>query len=97
MYFYYALSTVGISFPGKFLITYSQITQFLVGDPVAISYLFIANCQRDPNFSETRTPERHWYQNQKVATFATTIYVFALVFLFADFAKKTYGGKKKSA
>jgi len=94
MYFYYALSTLQISFPGKFLITYAQITQFLVGVPTALTTLYIKNCQRDPTFADTRTPEGHWYENQRLAIAGSAVYVSALVFLFVDFAKRTYGPKK---
>jgi hypothetical protein len=96
MYFYYALSTLRISFPGKFVITYAQITQFLVGVPTALTTLVIKNCQRDPTFAETRSANGHLWENQRFAIAFSAVYVSALVYLFVDFAKRTYG-KKKSA
>lgn len=90
MYTYYTASTFGIRFPFKFLITYSQITQFLIGDPLAALYLFIPGCiTRDG-------PELPWYKNERWSDTYTIVYVAALVILFADFAKKSYSDKGKA-
>lgn len=44
MYFYYACTTIGIHPPGKQWITRLQITQFIVGGSLAVSYLVLPGC-----------------------------------------------------
>ncbi|KAI9027793.1 ELO family [Hyaloraphidium curvatum] len=91
MYTYYTASTFGFRFPFKSLITYSQITQFLVGDPLAISYLLIPGCIKHDS------PDLPWYRNERWSDTYTIVYVAALVVLFADFAKKSYSKKGAKA
>jgi hypothetical protein len=91
MYFYYTASTLKIKVPYKFLITYSQITQFCIGDPLAALYLFIPGCiKRDG-------AELPWYKNERWSDTYTIVYVAALVVLFSDFAKKSYSAKPGKA
>ena len=89
MYTYYTASTFGIRFPFKALITYSQITQFLIGDPLASLYLLIPGCLANSG------SELPWYKNAWYGNLFTIVYVAALVVLFADFAKKSYSAKGK--
>lgn len=81
MYSYYAITSIGYTPPGKQYLTRMQITQFLIGTPLAISYLFVNNC--------LITPET------KLATYINVSYLLPLTYLFVDFAKKTYGGSHR--
>ncbi|KAF7723873.1 hypothetical protein EC973_001545 [Apophysomyces ossiformis] len=83
MYLYYAMTCVGIHPPGKRYITSMQITQFLVGMSLAISYLFIPSCLVTPG--------------QKFAVGINVGYLLPLTYLFVDFARKTYGKRKAAA
>ncbi|KAK9708245.1 hypothetical protein K7432_009760 [Basidiobolus ranarum] len=83
MYFYYMLTCLGYSPPGKKYLTTMQITQFVIGISIAISYLFVDDCL-------TSTGSR-------VAVYLNASYVIPLTFLFKNFAKKTYGAKSKSS
>jgi hypothetical protein len=76
MYTYYALTSVGIHPPGKKYITTMQITQFVVGVSVGISYFVIPECLTS------------W--GQKFALGTTILYLMPLTYLFVDFARKTY-------
>lgn len=92
MYTYYTASALKIPFPFKSLITSSQITQFLIGDPLAALYLIIPGCIKNEG------PEKKWYENERWADTYTIVYVAALVLLFADFYRKSYtkkDGKKE--
>ncbi|KAI7870191.1 ELO family [Spinellus fusiger] len=80
MYLYYAMTCVGIHPPGKRYLTSIQITQFLVGKSLAISYLFFPSCIRTPG--------------QKFAVAVNVGYLLPLTYLFVDFARKTYGNRK---
>lgn len=81
MYAYYAATSIGLHPPGKQYLTSMQITQFLVGTTLAISYLFVDGCHSTPG--------------AKLATWINVSYLFPLTYLFVDFAKKMYGGKGK--
>ncbi|KAF9154683.1 hypothetical protein BG015_000211 [Linnemannia schmuckeri] len=81
MYAYYAATSVGLHPPGKKYLTSMQITQFLVGMTIAVSYLFIPGCIRTPG--------------AQMAVWINVGYLFPLTYLFVDFAKRTYS--KRSA
>ncbi|ORY06594.1 fatty acid elongase [Basidiobolus meristosporus CBS 931.73] len=81
MYFYYILTCLGYSPPGKKYLTSMQITQFVIGISLALSYLFVDDC--------LTSDEGRW------AVYLNASYVIPLTFLFKDFAKRTYGKKSK--
>ncbi|KAI8137764.1 ELO family [Fennellomyces sp. T-0311] len=77
MYCYYAATSVGLHPPGKRYLTSIQITQFLVGMSLAISYLFVPSCIGTPG--------------QRFAVSINVGYLLPLTYLFVDFARRTYG------
>ncbi|PVU99407.1 hypothetical protein BB559_000729 [Furculomyces boomerangus] len=79
MYCYYTLTTLGFTPPGKKYITSMQITQFIIGIVYATYYVFSPVCGN---------------KYQRYATMINIIYVLPLIYLFVDFALKTYGPKK---
>ena len=80
MYAYYAATCVGLSPPGKQYLTLMQIIQFLIGTPLAISYLFVDDCLRT--------------DTARYATYINVAYLLPLTALFINFAIHTYGNKK---
>ncbi|KAG0048742.1 hypothetical protein BGZ83_006345 [Gryganskiella cystojenkinii] len=82
MYAYYAATSIGLHPPGKKYLTSMQITQFLVGMTIAVSYLFIPGC----------VPTH----GAQLSVWMNVAYLFPLTYLFVDFAKKTYS-KRGSA
>jgi|SRR4051812_33896631 hypothetical protein len=82
MYAYYAATSVGLSPPGKQYLTSMQIIQFLIGTPLAISYLFVDDCLRT--------------DTARYATYINVAYLLPLTALFINFAVNMYGGSKKS-
>ncbi|KAF9179866.1 hypothetical protein BGZ51_006470 [Haplosporangium sp. Z 767] len=76
MYAYYAFTSIGFHPPGKKYLTSMQITQFLVGITIAVSYLFVPGCIRTPG--------------AQMAVWINVGYLFPLTYLFVDFAKRTY-------
>ncbi|CAO3635641.1 unnamed protein product [Mucor hiemalis] len=83
MYMYYAMTSIGLHPPGKRYLTSMQISQFLVGMSVAISYAVIPNCLKTPG--------------QLFAVSVNLAYLLPLTYLFVDFARKTYGKRKTAA
>ncbi|CAB4404932.1 unnamed protein product [Rhizophagus irregularis] len=79
MYAYYAATCIGLSPPGKQYLTTMQITQFLIGTPLAISYLFVNDCLRT--------------DTARYATYLNVAYLLPLTALFINFAVNTYGRK----
>ncbi|KAI9230548.1 MAG: fatty acid elongase [Piptocephalis tieghemiana] len=78
MYFYYMFTALGIYIPGKQYLTRLQITQFLVGISLALSYIVFPKCL---------TP------TQKTAVWGDVLYLLPLIYLFVDFARRTYGAR----
>ncbi|KAF9897341.1 hypothetical protein BX616_005764, partial [Lobosporangium transversale] len=76
MYCYYACTSIGIHPPGKKYLTSMQITQFLIGTPLAMSYLLVPRCVTTPG--------------AQMAVWINVGYLFPLTYLFVDFAKRTY-------
>ncbi|KAI9323096.1 ELO family [Dichotomocladium elegans] len=83
MYCYYAATSIGLHPPGKRYLTSIQITQFLVGMSLAVSYLFVPNCLDTPG--------------QRFATSINVAYLLPLTYLFVDFARRTYTKRFNSA
>ena len=83
MYAYYAATSVGLHPPGKKYLTSMQITQFLVGITIAVSYLFVPGCIRTPG--------------AQMAVWINVGYLFPLTYLFVDFAKRTYSKRGAAA
>jgi hypothetical protein len=77
-----ACTSIGLHPPGKKYLTSMQITQFLVGMTIAVSYLFVPGCIRTPG--------------AQMAVWINIGYLFPLTYLFVDFAKRTYS-KRRSA
>jgi len=80
MYFYYAMSSVGVRIPGKFIITQLQILQFIFGISVGSLHFYYGECMP---MTDVVT---HWYN---------LIYVFCVLLLFLDFYRTTYQQKNK--
>ena len=82
MYFYYAMSSINIKIPGKFIITQAQMIQFVIGNSFALIQIFgYGQCMR-------------W--EDKATIWYHIIYTSLLLLLFRQFYQKTYK-KKKSA
>ncbi|KAI8149830.1 fatty acid elongase [Fennellomyces sp. T-0311] len=82
MYTYYALTGLGIHPPGKKYITTLQITQFLLGMTIAVTYLLVPGCSSRPG---------------EIFTLRLNLtYLMPLTLLFLDFARKTYGRRTVS-
>lgn len=75
MYFYYLMTTLKIQPPGKQIITYLQMTQFVVGNSIALYTLSIDGCMN---------------QFQKYSCWFNLAYVTPLLYFFAQFAKRAY-------
>lgn len=75
MYGYYISATLGYSLPGKKYITYLQIGQFIVGITTTCLYLAYPQCHSP---------------GQKLSIFFNLSYVAPLLYLFYQFAKKSY-------
>ncbi|RKP12858.1 ELO family [Piptocephalis cylindrospora] len=82
MYFYYMFTALGVYIPGKQYLTRLQITQFLVGTSLALSYIAVPKCL---------TP------TQKIAVWGDVLYLLPLIYLFFDFARRTYGAHGNKA
>ncbi|KCZ79069.1 hypothetical protein H312_03547 [Anncaliia algerae PRA339] len=86
MYLYYAATTVGIKSKLKFLLTYLQIAQFVIGFILGVIFMICGDI-----FSSD--PEVRKFQ---MAAGAINLgYVAFLYVLFMRFAKQTYGKEKK--
>ncbi|KAF9348710.1 hypothetical protein BGX26_012888 [Mortierella sp. AD094] len=82
MYCYYACTSIGLHPPGKKYLTSMQITQFLVGMTVALTYLVVPGC----------TP-----RGAQTAVWVNVAYLFLLTYIFVDFAKRTYSKRGASS
>lgn len=82
MYAYYAATCIGLSPPGKQYLTTIQITQFLIGTPLATSYLFVSDCLKT--------------DLARFATYLNVAYLIPLLALFINFAVNTYGHGHKN-
>ncbi|CAG8564734.1 841_t:CDS:2 [Paraglomus occultum] len=76
MYFYYALTSVGFSPPGKQYLTTAQILQFTVGSTLSFTYFIIPGCMN---------------AGERFSAVVTLAYVGPLLYLFLQFAFRTYG------
>ncbi|KAJ3268416.1 hypothetical protein HK104_005375 [Borealophlyctis nickersoniae] len=85
MYFYYTLTTLSIQPPGKQYLTRMQISQFLIGGSVSVSYVLIPGCLKREKGMET------W---ERWAYTVAIGYLVPLTVLFVDFARRAYGGRK---
>ncbi|KAJ2855648.1 hypothetical protein GGI22_004063 [Coemansia erecta] len=75
MYTYYALTALGFNPPGKQYLTSLQIFQFLFGQATVIVYFLIPGCLKPA---------------QRIWPLIMTAYLLPLIYLFAQFFKKTY-------
>jgi hypothetical protein len=81
MYFYYASSTLGLQFSGKFIITILQMVQFLTGNSLVTAQLLLWHkCMR---------------LEDKICIVYHVVYTSVLFYMFYQFYKQSY--KKKSA
>jgi hypothetical protein len=69
------MTTLKIQPPGKQIITYLQMTQFVVGNSIALYTLSIDGCMN---------------QFQKYSCWFNLAYVTPLLYFFAQFAKRAY-------
>ncbi|KAJ3190784.1 hypothetical protein HK101_008358 [Irineochytrium annulatum] len=92
MYFYYALTTLGLHPPrrAKKMLTTMQISQFLVGGTMALSYVLIPGCLKHAGGAE----DAGW---EGLAYGSTIGYLVPLTWLFVDFARRTYANMSKKA
>lgn len=101
MYYYFTLTCLGYRPKWKRHLTTMQITQFLVGNVLGIAYLIIPDCHNwDSNFRENVLHHKVFgtYHASIVFTFIFNFcFVGALILLFNDFARRTYGQKKAAA
>lgn len=100
MYFYYTLTCFGYQPRWKRLMTYLQITQFLIGLPMAAAYLTVPGCvpqQAHPKDSLARLLGVSGYASQVSALGFTFSYVAYLIVLFVDFARRAYFSKPATA
>ena len=82
MYFYYAMSSINIRLPGKFIITQAQMIQFVIGNSFGFIQIFgYGQCMR---YEDKATI---WYH---------VIYTSCLLILFRAFYVKSYSKKKKT-
>lgn len=84
MYFYYALTVLGVRPPFKQLITQLQIAQFLLGN--VMGFFFVKNSEA---YSKDLVTKRF----QVAAFFGNFGYVLVLIILFLRFQRETYGRK----
>merc|ERR1712080_102272 len=87
MYIYYGLSTLGIKFKYKRLITNMQMIQFVTGVSILMAHVYLSN-----PFSEK--PELR--KIQKLTLWFNASYVIVLYILFHIFSKRTYSKKVKT-
>ena len=81
MYFYYAMSSINIRLPGKFIITQAQMIQFITGNIIALIQIFgYGECMRFEDKSVI------WYH---------ILYTSCLFLLFSTFYVENYSKKKK--
>lgn len=87
MYTYYCLTCLGYQPSWKQLLTRMQIGQFIIGLTLGLLTAFVPGCI---DYSSEKGKAQYW------AIVINMVYVTALVFLFNNFAKKTYANKAKS-
>jgi hypothetical protein len=80
MYSYYTLAAFGYQSPLKNYLTQAQIIQFILGIAITLSAHFIDSCQNEA---------------QSFVLAAIQVYAAVLIYLFYQFYKSTYSGKKK--
>lgn len=85
MYLYYAATSVGIKSKLKFMITYLQIAQFVIGFILGVFFMVYGDI-----FSKELALKRF----QMATGIINLSYVAGLYVLFMRFAKETYGKKK---
>ncbi|PJF17127.1 Elongation of fatty acids protein [Paramicrosporidium saccamoebae] len=99
MYFYYTLTCFGYQPKWKRLMTYMQLTQFFVGLPLAVSYLLVPGCvpiQAHPKDNLAHVLGINGYWSHVVSLAFSFSYVFYLIILFLDFARRTYFSGRQS-
>jgi hypothetical protein len=79
MYFYYAMTTIGIRPPGKQILTLLQIIQFILGNIYCFGGFWNENTSTD---------------EQKYCIWFNQAYTAVLIVLFANFSYHTYVVKK---
>ena len=94
MYFYYTLTCLGYRPTWKRILTTMQIIQFIIGNPLGLIYAII------PDFLpiEIIPPENivgrllgSQLRSLYACLFVNTLFITALIVLFTDFSRKTYG------
>ncbi|KAI9179226.1 hypothetical protein H9P43_005889 [Blastocladiella emersonii ATCC 22665] len=90
MYLYYALTTAGISPPGKKYLTRMQISQFVVGMSMALSFLVLEAVHGEGSCLKNR-------QWNRFAILFNVAYLIPLTYLFVDFMWRTYGRSRPAA
>jgi hypothetical protein len=98
MYTYYTLTCLGYRPRWKQVMTYMQITQFLVGLPIASLYGAIPGCcpaavSKDDLIASLLGVSGYW--SKFIAMSFNIAYVSYLVVLFLDFARRSYSPVKK--
>lgn len=86
MYFYYGLVTLRIPTKFKKTITYMQITQFVMGFVMFTAFIL---------FGDVFSSDPALRSFQYVAAVSNIAYVAVLLFMFQEFAKRTYAARKE--
>lgn len=97
MYSYYTMTCFGYTPSWKRFMTYMQITQFIVGMPMAFIYMTWNGCvptAAAPNNMLAKLLNINGYWSSFMPLIFNFSYVTYLIFLFVDFARRTYFGKK---
>uniref|UniRef100_A0A7S4F008 Elongation of fatty acids protein n=1 Tax=Chrysotila carterae TaxID=13221 RepID=A0A7S4F008_CHRCT len=89
MYTYYGLTALGVAYPGKFMITMSQITQFVGGFYLVWDYINIASFRSSPSLVFS------WLFNY--AYVGVVLILFLRFFYYDNFSKPSKGKKKAKA
>lgn len=99
MYFYYTLTCLGYQPSWKRWLTRMQIAQFCIGDPIGLIYIFMPRCCPDDQRLVVVWPGIRMSMTQFRFTcgYVTLFFVAALILLFLDFSKKTYGDKSTAS
>jgi hypothetical protein len=99
MYFYYTLTCFGYQPGWKRVMTYMQIAQFIIGLPLALTYVAVPGCvptQAHPKDTLAQVLGVNGYWSHVASLAFTFSYVLYLIVLFVDFARRTYFSKTQT-
>lgn len=100
MYTYYAMTCLGYRPSWKQWLTRMQIAQFLIGDPLGLTYMFLTdrlNGHEEYDLELMPGYVISMFRFRVVSGYVTLVFVAALVLLFMDFSAKTYSHKNPNS